>query len=308
MPESVLLAIPTFRRAQMLSRLLDTVPEAVEGAQVTVRLLVLDNDCDSTIADLVRAHKTGERLHVDYVAVPQAGIPAVRNVALRAARAHDYLAFVDDDEELAPGWLLSHLTALARFDADVVAGPVLPRAADGRPRWLADLSPYRFAEPRLPLGARLPWCATNNTLVRTRSLRDFGFDERYSASGGSDSHFFFRLARSGARIVWNPEARAIALVPRDRMTLSWLLRRAFRGGAIRTKMRMEVLGPGPWIAAQVTKAAGSLVLGLTLLVIGLFRWSAPIALRGSQRLFSGVGAFAGFFGVAGHEYRDLLRR
>ena len=232
----------------------------------------------------------------------------MRNAALLAARAHDYLAFVDDDEELTPRWLLSHLTALARFDADVVAGPVLPRASEAGPAWLSDLSPYRFHEPRLPLGARLPWCATNNTVVRTSALRNFEFDERYRASGGSDSHFFFRMGRSGARIIWNPDGRVIGLLPRERMTLCWILRRAFRGGAVGTKLRLDVLGPGPWMADQLTKAAGSLVLGTTLLLIGLIRWSAPTALRGSQRLSAGLGVCAGFFGVVGQEYRDSLRR
>lgn len=292
----------------MLSRLLDTVPEAVADAGATVRVVVLDNDCDPRIAELVRAHAADGRLDVGYVAVPEAGIPAVRNAALREARLHDYLAFVDDDEELPPRWLLSHLTALGRFDADVVAGPVLPRASEARPAWLSDLSAYRFHEPRLPPGARLPWCATNNTVVRTRALGDFRFDERYRASGGSDSHFFFRLARSGARIVWNPEGRVVGPLPRERMTLSWILRRAFRGGAVRTRLRLDVLGPGPWMADQLTKAVASLVLGTMLLLIGLVRWSAPTALRGSQRMSAGLGVCAGFFGVVGQEYRDSLRR
>jgi succinoglycan biosynthesis protein ExoM len=68
--------------------------------------------------------------------------------------------------------------------------------------------------------------------VRAALFQGRRFDPAYGRSGGSDTELFGRMLRSGARFEWCDEARVVDWIPRERHTPRWLVRRAFRGGVV----------------------------------------------------------------------------
>jgi succinoglycan biosynthesis protein ExoM len=201
----------------------------------------------------------------------------VRNIAIARNRAVDeangrWLAFVDDDETVHETWLAAYVERARRGESDGFFGPVLPRDEEVATRWLAPALFY--ARPRHRTGTLLPRAdlRTSNALVRAALFQGRRFDPVYGRSGGSDTELFGRMLRAGARFEWCDEARVVEWIPRERHTPRWLMRRAFRGGVVWTRIEL---------AAELERAsrrglARALLAGLFLAV------SLPLAAFGGR--------------------------
>lgn len=194
-----------------------------------VRILVVDNDPDGTAWHAATYAAAELGLDLLYFSEPDRGISQARNRILENVRG-DYLAFVDDDEVVSPGWIRNMLDTLVRFDADVVFGPVRRSLPVDAPRW-ARIHPC-FNPPQITTGAKLALGGCGNVIIKSQFITDgrFKFDPEFSFTGGEDTDFFDRLARAGARMTWCADAVVMEHVPSERLTLKWVIRRAFRGG------------------------------------------------------------------------------
>ena len=126
-----------------------------------------------------------------------AGGPAVaRNAGWRAAGG-EWVAFVDDDCEPAPGWL-GALRAQAGENV-VVQGRVEPHPAE-RDR----IGPFTRT---LEVGGAGPFFQTANILYPRALLERLGgFDEAYAYPAGEDTDLGWRALEAGARAVFAPGA------------------------------------------------------------------------------------------------------
>jgi GT2 family glycosyltransferase len=89
----VSVVIPTFNRAQMVCRAIDSVLGQTHRA---LEILVIDDgSTDNTAEDIARRYGTEER--VNYVYQSNAGVSAARNHALRLARGA-FIGFLDSDD------------------------------------------------------------------------------------------------------------------------------------------------------------------------------------------------------------------
>ena len=117
----------------------------------------------------------------------------------------------------------------ARYGADVVTGPVVPRFESDVPAWVTRGA---FFGPRQhPDGQRLEVAFTkHDVLLRAAIPGELGilFDNRFALTGGEDTDFFMRVHRAGNRIVWAADAIVTETVPPSRTTVGWVLRRGYR--------------------------------------------------------------------------------
>ena len=252
--------IPSYRRPADLARAIDSVL-AQQGVVSPFELLVVDNDPEGSAKPVVQARAANDRVLVRYVHEPRPGISHARNTGVAEA-AGRYLAFLDDDEEADPHWLAQFLDAMARFGADAVVGPVLPRFPEG-----AEIDSYRqrvyTRDARLPTGTRLlRWNIGNSLFDKARCFLDAEpFLPRLGRTGGEDTVFLRQLTRRGRTMVWCGEAVAWESVPADRLEADYLLRRAFRG-AQTTTFVCTTVRPREWGRALRLMAAGSAQVAL----------------------------------------------
>jgi glycosyltransferase involved in cell wall biosynthesis len=273
---NVSVCVCTDRRPRSLQRLLDALvwlrADRVAGS---LEVVVLDRDPDASAREACA--ETAPRLPwtLRYVHEPR----GERAAAVAAARADaDWIAFLDDDEEPTPRWLDELLRVQADYAADVVAGPVVPRFEARVPAWV--LGGRLFELPRHRTGTRLPHADTGNVLVRAALLRD---------SAGP-------AAVAAREIVWADEALAYEWVPPSRVTLGWLLRRAFRWGNSRAVCERH-LEPGLGVrAVRLARAAGRIARGTLLLAASAVRGrdAAVQALRGICFAAGSLAGVAGF--------------
>jgi succinoglycan biosynthesis protein ExoM len=226
---SVSVCIATYRRAGRLAALLDDLRQQ---QHLPDQVVVVDNDAARTALPVIRHFSAcGPPFAVDYDVQPERNIAMTRNRTVALARG-DWVAFIDDDERAPQTWLRRLLDSAAKHAADGVLGPVEPDVPEWAPAWIRRGRFYEF--PRLTTGDQVPLnrMRFGNVLLRTAYLRSERgpFDPRYGLTTGEDGDLLVRLAKKGARIIWCDTACVSEPIEARRLSLGWLLRRAWSGG------------------------------------------------------------------------------
>lgn len=185
------------------------------------------------------------------------GVNHARNAGARVARGR-LLAYVDADDEVAPGWLAA--IAAAGDAAEVVGGALDQDALNPSP---AAAIPARLtAEGRLPTSLGfLPFAVGANLAVRADVLRRIGgWDERYRL-GANDVDLSWRAQLAGHRLAFAPDAvvryrhradlRSIArrAVAHERANVQ--LYRAYRRAGARGRSAGQALRSWAWLVRHL---------------------------------------------------------
>lgn len=224
------MCVPTYRRQAMLERLLRHLGRQETAGEFEVSIVVVDNDVAGSARETALRLRDALGLDLTYAIEPERTIPAVRNHALRLARGN-YIGIIDDDEFPPPEWLLTLYRAIRSFGVDGALGPVHPFFDKEPPGWLIR---SRLCErPTHPTGTLLRWdqTRTGNVLLRREVFDRHGlrFDPAYR-TGGSDREFFKQAMRQGCRFVAVEEAPVHEVVPPERWTKRYWIRRALVNG------------------------------------------------------------------------------
>ena len=299
---SVLIAILTYRRPDDLRAVLPMLQAEASATDAPVRVLVVDNDPDAGAAAVVGGY--GD---VRYVHEPRPGIAAARNRALAESGDDDVLVFIDDDERPGRGWLSAMLDTHRRHPGPGVVGPVVSSFAVDLDPWVA--AGGFFRRRRFPTGSAVHVAATNNLLLDLATVRAAGvrFDERLGLTGGSDTLFTRRLVAAAGPLVWCDEAVVQDVVPPDRCTRRWVLRRQLRSGNSWSRTALMLTGSRTGRIALRGRLVAS---GTARVVGGAARWffglaSGRVAERacGARNASRGLGLVLGAFGYSYAEYR-----
>ena len=297
----VVIAIPTFRRPQSLTRLLAALERLDTRADVTV--IVADNDAAKTEGLNVCARLNTYRWPLDAFIAPERGIAAVRNALVARALAHDceLIAMLDDDEWPDAGWLDAFLRTQTETGADALHGCILREfeTAPGRLAALCDgLAPMHGTTGLVDM---IP--GTGNAIFTRACFEDTPkpcFDPAFALSGGEDSDFFERLRQQGKRFAWCEAAVVHAFVPASRANLKWALSRAYSVGNSDMRVFLKYSHTRGAHFAEIAKIAGVLLLSPVLFVmLGIATNRAVGALR---KLFRAAGKIAAFRGRYYDEY------
>ena len=282
-PFQVDVCVCTFRRDHIGETLRSL---AAMTAAPAFRVIVADNDDNPSARALVQRTAAETGLAVTYVHAPARNISIARNACLDAAES-EFIAFIDDDERSAPGWLAALFDGL-RAEVDVVLGPVSAVYAGNCPAWIRKADPHS-ARP-VCIDGQIRTGYTSNVLFRRTATCFDGlrFREELGRSGGEDTAFFTAAHKAGARFAFSPGAIVTEDVPPTRATFKWLFHRRFRAGQTHGRLLRETGEGGDGKIAAVAAAKALLCLGAALLPSGKSGHLRQCLLRGA--LHAGVVA------------------
>lgn len=305
---SIAIAITTYRRPRLLTRLLESIRlQEVEPALASpLHVVVVDNDAAGSARALVEAAREGFPFPLHYSVEPERSISLARNHGVRMALelGARWVAFIDDDEEASPGWIGELARVQRECSAEAVWGRVVPRLPEDAPRWVARGG--FFDRGAYPTGTRMTVADTANTLVSADLLRQMEgpFDPAFGISGGGDSHFFRRVVDAGGTIVWAQDAVVFETVPPERANARWILRRAFRIGNHSVCVERAVSRAPRWLPPRLAKATGRIALGVVMLPAAPLRGRA-LAVAALRNIAIGLGAYSGILGYRYIAYRQV---
>jgi succinoglycan biosynthesis protein ExoM len=305
MSDHLVVCVLTYLRPDLLRSCLSSFERLrfVRSAQPAITVLVVDNDPDGSGHAFCQRARPGYRWDLVSHVENQRGISFARNTAIRLARAlGNLVAFVDDDETVDEAWADELLHCYATCHAEVVTGPVLSVfAAPQRPAWVDGCEVY--VRRRYPTGTVLGEAITGNVLMGPAILERYPdpFDTRFALTGGEDTHFFRSIALAGHRIVYCNDAIIFETVPKERVSLAYVLARTFRT-TIGYNRSVWLLRPSPgFFCERVAKSLFRLALGLGLLLAtGAF--SASGRVRGLVNITKAAGTWAAFLNVRPKAY------
>jgi glycosyltransferase involved in cell wall biosynthesis len=214
----------------MLERLLRKLVLQETDGLFDFSVVVVDNDAAGSAKETVTRLQEELGLNITYGIEPEQAIPAARNHALRLARGN-YIAIIDDDEFPPQHWLITMYRAIQTFDIDGALGPVHPFFEQQPPAWL--LKSGFCDRPVHRTGTLLHWdqTRTGNVLLKKEVFdkHNICFDLKCKTSG-SDRMFFNDAMQVGCRFIAVEEAPVYEIVPPERQTKSYYLKRSLLYG------------------------------------------------------------------------------
>lgn len=283
----VAVLIPTLRRPESLSRAIRSVfrQVAVEGR--LREIIVIDNDPQASAKTLVETLAKESDIPLLWCHAPVPGVATARNRGLAETTA-PLIAFLDDDEEASPRWLISLIEAQQALQTDVVFGPIQGRVAPGTP-WAAYLNEFFGRQgPETTRVIDSPYGCGNALMVRATALPGTApFNTSADHSGGEDDVLFAGLINRGGRFGWAAEAWVDEFAPPHRARLSFALSRAFAYGqgpsqtAAANKQWLQVIR---WMVIGMVQAG---LYGLMALVMMVLRH--PRQIHQLDRAVRGLG-------------------
>lgn len=260
----VSIVIPTYNRHASLERALRSALRQASGERFTVEVIVVDNSPEANAAPVVRA-VAGATASLRFLHEPRTGVANARNAGVADARGR-WVAFLDDDEEAAPGWIACLVETARKTGADAVFGPVTAQADGGGE--IGPLAPYFSRCIDRPDGADITelvaYLGTNNSMFdRERCLKGGRtFETSLNESGGEDSLLLRQLVLGGRRFAWSAQAGVIEWAAQKRLNWAYVRKRKFLSGQIRVFVN-QMIGPRHWIVIP-----GWMAIGLAQFVAG----------------------------------------
>jgi glycosyltransferase involved in cell wall biosynthesis len=231
--------VPTYNRATLLRRTLESLLTADPPDRLKVRITIVDNrstDHTRTVVESFSARFSGR---LNYVYETKQGRSHALNAGI-AATDGDLVAMIDDDEEVDREWLRTIEHAFQDPTVDFIGGPYLPRWGGERPAWLGNWygSAIGVAISSGSVQQFGPGCDAmlmgGNAVIRRSVLERVG---PYAADLGrtpgshllscEDDDMFLRLLAVGARGFHRPDLIIHHYVPPERLTKRYFRRWCF---------------------------------------------------------------------------------
>jgi glucosyl-dolichyl phosphate glucuronosyltransferase len=234
--------IPTYNRAALLPRALESLLAADRPATLEVGVTVVDNRSTDDTRAVVDSFVPRFGGQLQYVYESNAGRSHALNAGI-AATCGELVGMIDDDEEVDRRWLVTIAAAFEEAKTDFIGGPYVPRWAGERPAWLStthlavigwvDSGPvtrkYGPGFDGMLMGG--------NAVIRRSVLERVG---PYSADLGrssdgrllscEDRDMFNRLLATGAKGFYRPDLVILHYVPPERLTKQYFRRWCFWHG------------------------------------------------------------------------------
>lgn len=238
--------ICTYNRSQQIERTIRSIAESVQPSLVSVKITIVDNNSSAIHRDRYQS-LIGEyagKYDIRYLCEPRQGKSHACNLGIEKAVAQ-WLAFVDDDEQLGDQWLLVAERWICSGEADYIGGPCLPDWEVNPPDWLpAHRQRYRGILGWIEYGPvvcsfdkdGIELCGGNFIIKTEVARRIGGFNVSLGRFAnnlmcGEDGEFHMRLKSQKFIGFYDPELAISHYVPVARMSLRYHLRWAYWSGA-----------------------------------------------------------------------------
>ena len=250
--------IPTRNRSVLLDKTLQSISAQTFSADRFEVIIVDNGSTDETPAIANRYRATLKNLKYFYEANP--GLHVGRHCGLRESQG-SILTYADDDIEAFPTWIEGIYESFLQEDVGIVGGKDVPLYEAPPPAWVNDLweinsygkfmsyfSLLDFGDKVMEIDPDFVF-GCNFSIRKSLLTQIGGFhpdgvpDSQLKYRGDGETHVGRQVSKLGYKTMYNPKASVNHWVPKSRMNLSYIKKRAFMSGISQsyTNSRMELI-------------------------------------------------------------------
>lgn len=235
------LLIATYNRSSWLVRTLQSVIEQDAPLDEWECVVVNNNSTDDTAERFAEFAAQHPEVNMRMVTELNQGLSYARNRGIRESSG-EYIAIIDDDERIAPGFITAYISLFdSTPDAVAAGGPIIAEYPHGRPVWMSYFTERAIAN-QMHLGNKVKEYPEGyipgggNMALRRSAIRRYGvFDISLgrvgnSLVGGEESDLFERLRIAQAKYYYTPDAVMYHIIPKEKLTVDYFTRLCYNVG------------------------------------------------------------------------------
>lgn len=210
-------------------------------------IIVVDNASTDNTKETVDRFNLNSETKIVYTIESRLGLHHARHAGARIAQGH-ILVFCDDDIAASHGWLDAISQSFSEENVGLVTGKILPLYEEKPPEWLNFLwTETHYGRSLgflslLDLGDNIKeipptYCYGCNFAIKKTILYEcHGFNpdgvpqENIRFRGDGETSLARIVSKKNYRIIYTPQALIRHLVPKQRMTMDYICKRAFNQG------------------------------------------------------------------------------
>jgi succinoglycan biosynthesis protein ExoM len=297
---SVAIAICTYKRNDLLTRLLEAVLICAERvrSRAAIGVVIVDDTKEGLARPVAEAFAERFELGLQYRISGQQNISLARNLAVETALDMGaWVAMTDDDCEPPPQWLEALLDLQQRTGADTVTGRMVRRVPEGSPRWIIEQPFLELGVEERAEAAPMESAATFNSMLSSEWLKahpQIRFDPAMGVIGGEDVVFFRSARAAELTIRFSERGFVYENEPAERTTFGYQLYVYFWHGNSAASSCIES-GMKPW--RMFVHGAASLARAVARPVARLLHGETPQLRFTLAQVLHAVGKMLGTLGV-----------
>lgn len=233
------IVVPTFNREKLLQKVIVSIEKVLpKNNSIPVEIFVINNSVEPLSLNFGRIQDI-----TTVITEPHMGLHMGRNRGAQLAR-YSYVALLDDDVELAPGWFEGTLRNMSE-DIGLFGGKNLPNWESAPPPWLLEqwnrdlripeLSIIDLGDTRHETSPSNIWGCNyvikKSIITESNGFHPDGFPNHLiKYRGDGESQMSRRVKGLGYKIMYDPEVSIGHFVSKERMSLDYFGERKFRQG------------------------------------------------------------------------------
>lgn len=296
---NISICICTRNRKEGLNKLLDSIENLEIPSETNIRIVIVENESKNISENIIKDFSSKSKFKINYFLETKQGLSFARNKSVKEANGCEFCCFVDDDQIVAPDWLSELMRCQREFDSDGVWGTNPPVFIKEVPLFIK-----QFHTPKLfNYGAVVKSAFTNCLMIRKEYLDriEGPFDLRLNFTGGEDSYLTNLITNLGAVIRYNPNARAYEIIPDDRTTVKYLIKRTYR--ISNAELLVKSLIDKEFSKLNVIpRLIRRFCYGL-LIVVPFFLFGGKDKLKGLISMINAIGGFSFILGKQNNFYK-----
>ena len=298
--KKIVICICTRRRPEGVTRLLKSIfKQNLLNLNLDIGIVVVENDIKPYSKKLVFELALESPFPLSYFWEMRQGLSFARNRTVKEAGDCDFCCFVDDDQEVAPDWILELIKCQSEFNADGVWGPNPPIFEQKVHPSIVQFHISKFND----YGTIVKRAFTNCLLLKKDYLDRFDgpFDLRLNFTGGEDRYLTYLISINGGIIRCNPNAKAYEIIPKSRTTINYVFRRMYKMSNTRffvNSLEEPELSNWSLLPRLLLRFSYGALIFFPLICFGKAN-----RLNGLTRIADALGGFAYIFGKKNNFYR-----
>jgi succinoglycan biosynthesis protein ExoM len=296
---NVSICICTRKRQDELKRLLDSIENINVPNDIKIKVVIVENDLEKCSENIVKKFSLKSKFSINYFLEPNQGLSFARNRSIKEAGEYDFCCFTDDDQIVDSNWLIELLNCQKEFNADGVSGSTPPIFLKKVPVYIHNYHTRKI----FSYGTIIEAANTGCLLLRKEylDLIDGPFDKRLNFTGGEDVYLTYLITNMGGVIRYNPNAIAFEIIPENRTTIKYVIKRTYRIANSRLVIR-SLKGNKFYKVRALPKLILRFCYGL-LIFIPFLIFGKANKLRGLIGIVGALGGFSFILGVHNKFYK-----